>query len=176
MGKIIVSTYTTIDGVMESPDWTEAYWNDEISKYKFHELFLSDCLLMGRNTYEGLAKVVPVVADKGGFVDRMNSLPKYVVSNTLEAAEWNNTNIIKENTINYISNLKKKFEKNILVYGSATLVQTLVKHNLIDEYHILVYPLVLGSGKRLFDEDCNIKLNLAKVKSFSSGVVSLIYH
>jgi dihydrofolate reductase len=176
MRKIVVAEFLSLDGVMEEPAWTFPYWNDEIAKFKYDELFASDAHLLGRVTYQGFAAAWPSRTDEAGFADRMNGLPKYVVSTTLEKAEWNNSTIIKENVADEISKLKQQSGQDILVAGSATLVNTLMEHNLIDEYHLLVYPVVLGSGKRLFKDGSKTNLKLVETKSFSSGVVALIYH
>jgi dihydrofolate reductase len=184
MRKIIVSIFVSLDGVMEDPGgseksvhgaWTFPYWNDEIGKAKFDELFASDALLLGRVTYEGFAAAWPSQKDDSGFADRMNSLPKYVVSGTMKEAKWNNTNIIKGNIPVEVAKLKEKPGQDILIGGSRTLVRTLMQHDLIDMYRLLVYPIVLGSGKRLFEEGSHAKLNLVECKHFSSDVVLLEY-
>jgi dihydrofolate reductase len=172
MRKVIVSEYVSLDGVMEEPAWTTPYWNDEIAKFKFDELFASDALLLGRVTYHGFAKAWPSMTDEEGFADRMNNLPKYVASRTLQEAEWNAT-LIKGNIADEVSELKQQPGQNLLVYGSGEFVHTLMQHNLIDELRLLVYPVVLGSGKRIFKEGSNSTLKLVETKSFSSGVVLL---
>jgi len=174
--KLVVSEFLSLDGVMEDPQWTVPYWNDEIAKFKLNELMESNAHLLGHVTYEGFAAAWPSRTDEQGFADRMNSLPKYVVSTTLEKAEWKNSHIIKENIVEEISKLRQQTGGNILLAGSATLVQTLVKHDLVDEYHLLVYPVVLGAGKRLFQDGCNARLKLVELITFSSGVVAQIYH
>ena len=146
MRKFIVTEFLTLDGVMEEPAWTAPYWNDEIAKFKFDELFGSDTLLLGRVTYQGFAAAWPSRTDEQGFADRMNGLPKFVVSTTLEKVEWNNSRLIKENVAEEVSKLKQQPGQDILIAGSGTLIHTLMQHNLIDEYRLLVYPVVLGSG------------------------------
>jgi dihydrofolate reductase len=184
MRKIVVTEFITLDGVIEDPGgaekfkyggWSFPYGNDEITKFKLDELFATGAHLLGRVTYEGFAKAWPTMKDTGEFGERMNNLPKYVVSTTLEKAEWNNSSIIKENIAVKISKLKQQSGQDILVAGSATLIQTLMKHNLIDEYHLLVHPIVLGSGKRLFRDESNTTLRLVETRPFSSGVVALTY-
>jgi dihydrofolate reductase len=168
--------FLTLDGVMEDPqNWSFPYWNDEIAKFKKDELFATDAHLLGRVTYEVFAAAWPSRADEAGFADRMNGLPKYVVSTTLEKAEWNNSTIIKENIAEEVSKLKQQPGQDILVAGSATLAQTLMRHDLTDEYRLLVYPIVLGSGKRLFKGGSKAGLKLVETKAFSSGVVLLRY-
>ena len=113
--------------------------------------------------------------DEAGFADRMNSLPKFVVSTTLEKAEWNNSTLIKENVARRVSELKQQPGQDILLFGSGTLVQTLIQHDLVDKYNLLLYPVVLGKGKRLFRDGGNATLKLVEIKTFSSGVVALAY-
>ena len=172
--NIVVTEFVSLDGVMESPEkWSLAYWNDDISEFKFGELKNTDAHLLGRNTYEGFAAAWP--SRSGEFADLMNRLPKYVVSTSLDDVEWENSHLIQADVPEEIARLKKKPGKTMLVAGSCTLVQTLIKHNLVDEYHLLVYPLVLGSGKRLFDEDTSAKLSLVETRPVGSGVVLVRY-
>lgn len=174
--KLVVTEYITLDGVMEAPnEWFFPYWSDEIAKFKLDELLATDVHLLGRVTYTGFAGAWPSQTDKAGFADRMNSLPKYVVSKTMEKAEWNNSTIIKDNIVEEVSKLKKQPGQDILVAGSATLVQILMAHDLVDEYRLLTYPVVLGKGKRLFKDGSIAALKLVESKSFSSGVVLLCY-
>jgi dihydrofolate reductase len=176
MRKIVVAEFITLDGVIESPDkWSFPYWNDEISKFKEEELATSDALLLGRVTYDGFAKAWPGKKDEEGFADRMNNYPKYVVSKSLQNPEWNNTHVITENIVQEIAKLKETEGKDILIYGSGQLVNTLLHLQLIDELHLLVYPIVLGKGKRLFKDESEAKLELVTSKTFSSGVVLLTY-
>jgi dihydrofolate reductase len=184
MRNVVVTEFLSLDGVMEDPGgaegfehggWTFPYFSDEIGKFKYEELFASDAQLMGRVTYQGFAAAWPSRTDEAGFADRMNSMPKYVVSTTLDKAEWNNSHLIKANVAQEVSKLKQQSGQDILVAGSATLIQTLIQHNLIDEYHLMVYPVILGSGKRLFTAGHKTGLSLIETRSFSSGVVMLIY-
>jgi len=174
MRKVVVAEFLSLDGVMEAPEkWSFQFWNDEMAKFKHDELFASDAHLLGRVTYQIFAAAWP--SRRGEFADRMNNLPKYVVSATLEKAEWKDSHVIKENVAEEIAKLKQQAGQDILVAGSGTLVQTLIEHNLIDEYHLLVYPVVLGSGKRLFKDASQTTLKLVDTKAFSSGVVLLSY-
>ncbi len=195
MRRIVVSEFVTLDGVMEAPEkWSFPFWNEEIGKFKFDELFASDALLLGRATYEIFAKAWPSLTDEkswerikeaGGevgdlpkenpFADRMNSIPKHVVSTTLEKVEWNNSRLLKGNVAKEAFKLKPQPGQDILIYGSGALVDTLMQHDLIDEYRLLVYPVVLGSGKRLFKDGSNKNLKLVEAKGFGSGVVLLRY-
>jgi len=174
MSKIVVTEFLSLDGVMEEPAWTAPYWNDEIAKFKYDELFASGAHLLGRVTYQGFAAAWPGRSDE--FADRMNSLPKYVVSTTLEKAEWQATTIIREHVAQQIAKLKELPGQDLLVAGSATLVQTLILHGLADEYRLLVYPVIVGVGKRIFQDGLDkTPLKLIESRSFSSGVVLLSY-
>jgi dihydrofolate reductase len=173
MRKVVVTEFLSLDGIMEEPAWTRPYWNDEIAKFKADEMLASDALLLGRVTYQGFAAAWPESKDEGA--DRMNNLPKHVASTTLDQVEWNNSRLIKANIVEEVTKLKQQAGQDILVYGSATLVQTLIQHDLVDRYRLLVYPVVLGKGKRLFKEGTAVTLKLVGTQSFSSGVAALIY-
>jgi dihydrofolate reductase len=173
MRNIVVTEFISLDGVIEEPGWTFPYWNDEIAQFKDVEQQTSDALLLGRVTYEGFAAAWPDSPDEGAAY--MNSVRKYVVSTTLEAAEWNNSTLIRDNVVEEIRRLKEQEGKDLLVYGSGMLVQTLMEHDLVDQYRLLVYPVVLGTGKRLFAEGATATLRLLESETFSSGVVSLVY-
>lgn len=173
MRAIVVTEFVSLDGVMEHPGWTFPYWNDEIAAFKGEETDAADALLLGRVTYEGFAAAWPDSEDEGA--PYMNSVAKVVVSSTLTSADWNNTTLIRENVVETIRQLKAQPGKDILVYGSATLVETLMQHDLVDRYRLLVYPVVLGTGKRLFNAGTTATLKLVSVQSFSSGVAGLIY-
>lgn len=184
MRKIMVSMFMSLDGVVEDPGgsektafggWARPYWNEGIAKFKFEELFASDAFLLGRVTYEGFAAAWPSQKDEAGFADRMNNLPKYVVSTTLDKAEWNNSTIIKSNVVEEIKKLKEQSGQDIMVAGSVTLIQTLREHNLIDQYRLLTYPIILGSGKRLFPDGAKAPLKLLHSESYGSGVVAGVY-
>jgi dihydrofolate reductase len=185
MRKVVLSMYVTLDGVMEDPGgaeefehggWSMQFFDEDAAKYAYDQLFASDALLLGRVTYQGFAAAWPSMTDEAGFADRMNSLPKFVVSTTLEEVQWNNSSLIKENVAEEVSRLKQQPGQDILIYGSGELVQTLMQHDLIDEYRIWVHPVVLGSGKRLFRDGSDTKiLRLVETKTFSSGVVVLAY-
>lgn len=176
MRKIVVTEFITLDGIIEAPEkWSFPYWNDEIEKFKNGELVESDALLLGRVTYDGFAAAWPGKTDEAGFADRMNSYPKYVISKSLENPKWNNTHVFDENFVQDIARLKEEKGKDILVYGSGQLVNALLELGLVDQLQLLVYPIVLGQGKRLFRSETETKLELIKSKSFESGVVLLTY-
>ena len=176
MGKIIVSEFITLDGVIEGPEWSIPFFNEEVAQVKKDDLFASDALLMGRVTYEIHASAWPSEKDEEGFADRMNSLPKYVVSSTLQQVEWNNSRLIKGNIPEAIIKLKREISRSILIDGGSDLVNLLMQHDLIDEYRLLVYPLVLGKGKRLFREGSpKRELRLREARALSNGVVALTY-
>jgi dihydrofolate reductase len=174
MRNIVVTEFVSLDGVMEEPRWTFRYWNDEIAKFKGEESSASDALLLGRVTYQGFAAAWPESKDEGA--DYFNSARKHVVSKTLEEPlEWNNSTLIKDNIVEEITDLKQQDGKDITVHGSATLVQTLMQHDLADRYRLLVYPVIVGKGERLFKEGIPATLKLLGSQSFSSGVVALVY-
>lgn len=176
--RLVVTEFMTLDGVMEAPnEWSFQYWNDETAKFKLDELFATDAQLLGRVTYEGFASAWPSMEkDEAGFADRMNSLPKYVVSKTLKNAEWNNSKIIKTNVADEVSKLKQASGRDLLVAGSAMLIRFLLEQDLVDEYRLLTYPIVLGKGKRLFSDGSTAPLKLTESKPMgSTGVVLLRY-
>jgi dihydrofolate reductase len=177
MRKIIVTEYLTLDGVMEAPNkWSFQFWSDEAAKFKYDELFASGALLLGRVTYDGFAAAWPSMKDEQGFADRMNSMPKYVVSHTTKEATWNNSTIISENVVEEIKKLKEEPGQDILVAGSAELLYTLMENDLVDEYRFMIHPIVVGKGKRLFYEGVTEKtMKLIDTKTFASGIVVLTY-
>jgi dihydrofolate reductase len=173
MRKIVVTEFISLDGVIENPAWSFPYWNDEISNFKDVEQVNSDTMLMGRVTYDGFAAAWPNRTSDGA--DYMNNTRKYVVSTTLDKAEWKNTTVIKANVVEAIKKLKEQEGTDILVYGSGELVQTLLQHNLVDSLRLLVYPVVIGEGKRLFHDGTTAKFTLEEAQAFSSGVTALVY-
>ena len=186
MGDIIVSEFITLDGVIEAPGgegslgeqsgWSFRFFNEEIGQFKKDDLFASDALLMGRVTYEIHASAWPSEKDEEGFADLMNSIRKYVVSSTLKQVEWNNSRLIKGNIPEEIIKLKREISRNILIDGGSDLVNSLMQHDLIDEYRLLVHPIVLGKGKRLFREGSpHRELRLREARALSGGVVALVY-
>ena len=178
MRRVIASEFVSLDSVMEDPSWTFRFSSEEQEKFKFDELAASDALLLGRVTYEGFAAAWPHMTEEAGeYADMMNGYPKYVVSETLEEPlDWNNSTLIKVNVAEEVSRLKQQPGKDILIFGSGDLVNTLMEHDLIDEYRIMVFPVVVGSGKRLFKEGIETTvLNLVETKTFGSGVVVLSY-
>ena len=178
MRKVVVSEFVTLDGIMEDPRWTFQFPpSEDYLKVKLDELFTSDALLLGRVTYDGFAAAWPSMQkDPAGYADRMNSLPKYVVSTTLKEPKWNNSTTIKQNMKEEISRLKQEQgQGNILIFGSRDLVDSLVRYNLVDEFGLWVYPLVHGKGKRLFKDGTSMNLKLLEAKQFASGVALLRY-
>jgi dihydrofolate reductase len=174
--RLAATLFISLDGVVEDPHkWSFPYWNDEIGKFKFEETFASDALLLGRVTYEGFAAAWPGRKDPEGFADRFNSMPKYVASKTMTKLEWNNSHLIRGDLPREVSKLKKEGGRDIVIHGSPGLIRSLLPHGLIDEYRLLVYPIVLGKGKRLFDEASQVKLKLVDSKTFSTGVVKMVY-
>jgi len=160
MGIVVVSQFISLDGVVEDPGGAEEFdrggWafkfdrGPEGDKFKLDEVMASEALLLGRVTYEGYAKAWP--SRSGDFADKFNGMPKYVVSTTLKDPEWNNSTVIDGDVAEAVAELKREVDGDILVNGSVQLVQTLMEHNLVDEYRLMVFPTVLGAGKRLFGE------------------------
>ena len=178
MRRVIVSEFVSLDGVVEDPRWTFQFSSEDRDQFKFDELAASDALLLGRVTYEGFAAAWPQMEEQTGeYGAWMNGYPKHVVSTTLgEPLEWNNSTLVKGNVAEEVSNLKRQPGKDILIFGSGELVNALMQHDLIDEYRLMVFPVVVGSGKRLFSEGGDTKaLKLAETKTFDSGVVVLSY-
>ena len=173
---LAATLFMSLDGVVESPEkWSFPFWSDETQKFKLNELRTTDALLLGRVTYEGFAAAWPSRKDTDGFADRFNNMPKFVVSKTLKKLDWNNSHLIKGDLATEVSKLKRQEGQDIVIHGSPTLIRSLLLHDLIDEYRLLVYPLVLGRGKRLFDDASQAKLKLAESEAFSKGVVKLVY-
>jgi dihydrofolate reductase len=177
MGKVVSSTFVTLDGVMEAPDqWSFDFFSDEAGKYKHAELMASDAMLLGRITYEAFAAAWPTMTDEDGFADRMNSLPKHVASTTLKETTWNAT-VIEGDLADAVRELKERTSGDILIGGSADVINALTPHGLIDEYRLMIFPLVVGSGKRLFaDGLAKTPLTLVDTKNLPNGVVNLTYH
>jgi class 3 adenylate cyclase/dihydrofolate reductase len=186
MRKLIASEFVTLDGVMEAPGheqhpdgknaWALRYTGEDQQRYKIEEAFEAGAILLGRVTYEIFAAFWPTAPNDDGFADRMNSIPKYVVSGSLRTAGWRNSIIIGGNPAEKITELKQQPGGDILLFGSADLLNSLIKHDVIDEYRLMVFPVVLGSGKRLFRDATDIThLQLADSRTFESGVTVLTY-
>jgi dihydrofolate reductase len=184
MGRIVVTEFVSLDGVMQAPgggeDYEHAGWTFEIDrgaegeKFKLDEALEADALLLGRSTYEGFAAAWPSM--EGEFADKFNGMPKYVVSSTLEVAGWNNSTVLDGDVVAEVSKLRQETGGEIVVNGSAQLVQTLLEHELVDELRLMVFPVVLGSGKRLFGEISDKKrLRLTDSKIVGDGIAILTY-
>jgi len=184
VGRIVVTEFVSLDGVIEDPGGSENFkhggWSFEIprgeegDKFKLDEAFSSDALLLGRKTYEGFAAAWP--SRDGEFADKFNNMPKYVVSSTLENPEWNNSTVLDGDLAEEVGKLKQQHDGDIVVHGSAQLVQGLLENDLVDELRVMLFPVVLGSGKRLFGEASDKKsLRLADSKIVGDGVAILIY-
>ena len=184
MSKLIVSEFVTLDGVIEAPGgepthphtgWVFDFMTPEQEQYKLDEVLEAEALLLGRVTYEGFSAAWP--ERRGAFADRMNSMPKYVVSSTLsEPLEWENATLIDGEVANQVAKLKREEAGPILVGGSQTLVHALIENDLVDEYRVMVFPVLIGGGKRLFPESPEKRsLELADSKAFGSGVVVHTY-
>jgi dihydrofolate reductase len=184
MGRIVVTEFASLDGVVEDPGGAEDFrhggWSFEFSRgddgdnFKLDETMNSAALLLGRVTYEGFADAWP--SREGEFADKFNQMPKYVVSTTLEDPEWSNSTVISGDVPQAVARLRDEIDGDIVVHGSATLVQTLLDNDLVDELRLMVFPVVLGSGKRLFgDTDDKKPLRLTESMTVGDGVAILVY-
>jgi dihydrofolate reductase len=175
--RVVATEYLSLDGIFEEPGrWSGPFFNDEAGKFKWDELQASDALLLGRKTYEGFAAAWPTFRDEMGFADKMNSMPKYVVSSTLDKAEWSGSRLIKGNVAEEVRKLKQEPGQDLLLSGSAQLFNAMRHEDLIDLYRFMVHPILLGSGKRLFAEgEDQTVLRLTDTKRFASGIVILEY-
>jgi class 3 adenylate cyclase/dihydrofolate reductase len=186
MRKLIASEFVTLDGVMEAPGhdqhrdgrnaWALQYAGEDQQRFKIDELFNADAILLGRVTYEIFAAFWPTAPRDDGFSDRMNSIQKYVVTKTLKSASWNNTTILAGHPMEEVAGVKGQPGGDILLHGSAQLFNALAEANLIDEYRLMVFPVVLGSGTQLFRDSRNTQhLRLVDSRTFESGVAVLTY-
>jgi dihydrofolate reductase len=183
MGRVVVSEFVSLDGVMEDPGGAEDFehggWTFEIERgdgdtFKIQETRESDALLLGRVTYEGFAAAWPT--REGEFADKFNEMPKYLVSSTLAEPQWNNTTVLHGDVVEEVSKLKHRTEGDIVVHGSAQLAQTLLEAELVDELRLMVFPVLLGSGRRLFgSSDGKRRMRLTDSKTVGDGVAILIY-
>jgi dihydrofolate reductase len=184
VGRIVVTEFVSLDGVMEDPGGSEgtkhAGWSFEISrgeegdKFKLDETMSSDALLLGRVTYEGFAEAWP--SRDGEFADKFNTMQKYVVSSTLRDPEWSNSTVLKGDLVEEVTRIREQHDGDVVVHGSARLVQALLENDLVDELRLMVFPVVLGSGKRLFGEKSAKKtLQLASATTVGEGVEILVY-
>ena len=184
MGRIVITEYMSVDGVVEAPSGAEEFarvgWTDPFSRgpegeqFKLEETLASDALLLGRVTYDGFAPVWPLF--DGELADRFNTMPKYVVSSTLENPEWNNTTVLRGDVIEEATMLRRRYDRDIAVHGSPQLAQTLIEHDLVDALHLQVYPVIVGAGKRLFGETSQTKsLQLTEARTVGDGIQILIY-
>jgi dihydrofolate reductase len=184
MGKIVITEFVSLDGVIQDPGGVEGFerggWAFEVDRgeagdnYKLDETVNTEAVLLGRKTYEVFAASWP--SRSGEFADRFNSLPKYVVSSTLEHPEWSNSTVLDGDVLDAVSRLKRQLDGDIVVHGSVQLAQTLFEHDLVDEFRLMVYPVVLGTGDRLFGETSDKKpLRLVDTKTVGEGVAILTY-
>jgi dihydrofolate reductase len=184
--KVVVSEFVSLDGVMEDSSWESPFRGEEQEKFKFDELAAADALLLGRKTYEGFAAAWPDMMKHyegprrealGEYTDMMNGYPKHVASTTLqEPLGWNNSTIIKGNIPEEVDKLKQQEGKDILVFGSADLMNTLMRHGLVDQLRLMVFPIIVGKDKRLFEDgEDGRTLKLVDSKTFGKGGVALAY-
>ena len=185
MGRIVVTEFISLDGVIEDPGGAEGYrhagWSFTFDRgptgdqFKLDELMAADAQLLGRVTYQTFAAAWPSYEDEQGFAAKMNSMPKYVVSKTLQSADWTNSTILSGDPVEEITALKQQVDGDILVAGSASVAQLLIAHNLVDEYRLMVFPVLLGTGKRLFPDAARDEASRLKIVSSElSGDVELL--
>ena len=179
MAKLLVAEFLTLDGVMEAPEkWQFPYFGPDFGEFVAASINACDAFLLGRVTYDNFAGAWPNEQDDGsGISTKLNEAPKYVVSNTLEKADWNNTTILKGNPAESVARLKEQTGGLIGVNGSGKLARALMENNLVDEYNLMIHPVVVGSGQRLFEEGTPALngLQLVETKTFSTGIISLVY-
>jgi dihydrofolate reductase len=174
MSKIIVTEFVSLDGVAQDPHkWSLSYRNDKIQKFKYDEMAATGAMLLGRKTYEIFAGAWP--SQTGDFADRFNSLPRLVASRTLKTLAWSPSQLLAEPIANSVAKAKETVKGAIYIHGSLALSQELSKLGLVDEYHLLTYPVVLGEGQRLFGEKQKAELELISLEDFGSGVVAQKY-
>jgi class 3 adenylate cyclase len=185
--KLIVTAFMTLDGVVEAPGfdehrdgknaWALRVQDEEDARYNREQVFTADALLLGRKTYEIWAAFWPTAAGDEELARRVNEIPKYVVSTTMRSADWNNSTLISGDVFASIGRLKEERDGDLVVYGSPTLVDGLLEHDLVDEYRLLVYPTILGSGTHMFRDGIDTHhLRLIAARTFPSGIVLLTYH
>jgi dihydrofolate reductase len=185
MGKLVVTEFVSLDGVFEAPgggDFEHAGWTfrfdrgQDGDRFKLDELRAADAQLLGRVTYEAFAAAWPAMTDEVGFAEQMNSMPKYVVSSTLDKADWTNSVVLGGDLRDEVQALKETYDGDILVAGSGALVQGLLTAGLVDELHLMVFPVVLGSGRRLFDDGTTTTCTLTDMRRVGpDGVVVMTY-
>jgi dihydrofolate reductase len=175
--RLVATEYLSLDGVFEEPGlWSGPFFNEQAARFKEAELQASDALLLGRRTYEGFAAAWPTMTDTGDFGVKMNTMPKYVVSSTLDKAEWTGSRLIRGDVAAEVRKLRQEPGQDLLLSGSGQLFNALMREDLIDLYRLMVHPIVLGKGPRLFaDGDDRKTLRLTRTEAFSSGIVILEY-
>src|SRR5437764_8222031 len=173
--RLVATEYVSLDGVFEEPGhWSFPFFDEEAGRFKWDELQAADAQLVGRKTYEGFAKAWPTMEGTGEFGVKMNTMPKYVVSSTLKNPTWSGTTVLSGDFMQAIRELKEQPGKDLLLAGSGQLFNALMRENLIDVYRLMVHPIVLGRGKRLFAEGAGqTVLSLTETKRFATGMVIL---
>jgi dihydrofolate reductase len=184
MGRLVVSEFITVDGVVEDPGgegFERGGWafrfdrGSEGDRFKLEEVMAAEALLLGRVTYEGFARAWPERSDQVGFAEKMNSMPKYVASRTLREPRWSNSKVLEGDVTDAVRKLKHKVDSELLVNGSVALAQTLLEHDLVDELRLMVFPVVLGAGKRLFGQT-NAEIRLRQVESRPAGETLIVIY
>ena len=174
MAKIIVTEFVSLDGIFQDPhEWHFPFFNEQAQQYKMNELRATDALLLGRKTYEGFAEAWPQMSGDE-FSDKFNSMPKHVISTTLENPTWTNSHVVKGDLANELGKLKEQYEQDIFIHGSGDLANSLMQQGLVDEIRLMVHPIVVGKGRKLFNEGTYIPaLKLVDATTYDSGIALL---
>lgn len=174
--RLVATEYVSLDGVFEEPgEWSGPWFDDDAMRFKFDELQAADALLLGRKTYEGFAAAWPTMTDEAGFAEKMNTMPKYVVSSTLDKVDWAGSVLVTGDVLDEVRRLKDTPGNDLLLAGSGQLFNALRDANLIDLYRLMVHPVVLGRGPRLFGDGGSVRLELSNTERFGAGVMILEY-
>lgn len=183
--KLVVSCYMSLDGVVQDPvgmensglgNWTGPFSRGaEGDEIMHQELWAADIVLLGRTTYDGFAPVWPTIDDEAGFARKLNAMRKYVASNTMKQADWTNTSVLSGDVVGQVKDIKAERGGDIVIYGSAGLVHSLLPHGVVDSIHLLIYPTVLGRGTRLFPDDFSSAMDLRELKTLGSGIAHAVY-
>jgi dihydrofolate reductase len=174
MGRVIITAFVSLDGVTEAPEkWSPSYWNSETEAFKDEELAAHSAMILGRVTYEAFAQAWP--SRTGAYADRLNGMPKYVASSTLKAPAWQGSEVLAGDLDEAVRGVRQQVDGDIYVHGSIGLSQALLSANLVDELHMLSYPIIVGRGRRLLEGTPELEMELISANGFANGVVALKY-
>jgi dihydrofolate reductase len=184
MGNVIASLFVTLDGVMEGPEphdpfhgsgWATPYWSDQLAALRRDELFAADALLLGRGTYVGFSRFWPGRTDDTGYADRLNGMPKWVASKTLERADWAGSQLLRSDVPTEVRRLKQLLRNDLLILGSRRLIYSLMPHDLVDEYRLFVHPVLLNAGKKLFEDVRGLRLSLGEARQIGEVTMMRLF-